>query len=166
MDDNKKLTAKGIVKDYDMAFFAVVDQVDEAKDDNGNLVQKFRHPLYREQIFCINDAAYNDPKTGSNVRAKAIKLVPNKFNGVYQGIDCNRNVEDAERCIAIMLKRVDDKTNPIIGPFKTFGEAVKHAVDLREDTLSQSVTKLTVSNAAKDEELDTLKARIAEMEKK
>ena len=159
-----KRVAAGIVKDYDMAYFVVVDQVDEVKDENGNLVQKLRKPLYREQVFCINDPAYTDPKSGSAVRAKAVKLVPNKFNGVYQGIDCNRNAEDAERCVAIMLKRADDKGNPIIGPFATFDEAVRHGVELREDTLSQSVTKLAAKVEAKDEVLEALKARIAELE--
>lgn len=165
MSDNKKLTAQGIVKEFDMAYFVIVDQVDEVKDENGNLVQKLRKP-WREQIFCINDAAYNDPKSGAKIPAKAVKLVPNKFNGVYQGIDCTRNQEDAERCIAIMLRLVDDKTNPIIGPFKTFNEAVAAAVGLREDTPSQAVLKLTVANEKKDQELDALKARIAQLEKK
>ena len=165
MSDNKKLIAKGIVADFDMAYFAIVDQVDEVKDENGNFVQKLRKP-WREQIFCINDAAHDDPNTGARIKDKCVKLVPNKYNGVYQGIDCNRNEEDAIRCIAIMLKKVDEKTNPIIGPFATFNEAVQNQVALREDTPSQSVLKLTVANKAQVEELDSLKKRIAEMEDK
>lgn len=167
MSDNKNklLIAKRIVADSDMAYFAIVDQVDEVQDANGNFVQKLRKP-WREQIFCINDSAHEDKETGANVPDKVVKLVPNKYNGVYTGIDCTRNEEDAIRCIAIMLKKVDDKDNPIIGPFKTFNEAVKNQVALRDDTPSQSVLKLTVANKAQVEELDALKARIAEMEKK
>jgi len=165
MSDNKKLIAKGVVADFDMAYFAIVDQVDEVKDENGNFVQKLRKP-WREQIFCINDAAHEDKNTGAHVPDKVVKLVPNKYNGVYQGIDCNRNKEDAIRCIAIMLKKVDEKTNPIIGPFATFNEAVQNQVALREDTPSQAVLRLAVANKEKDGQLDSLKARIAELEKK
>jgi len=158
--------AASLVKSLDTAYFAIVDEWVEVTDESGVTQMKLKQPVFREQVFCINEAGHIDPKTGIKIPPKVKKLVPNRFNGVYEGIDCNRNLEDAERCIDVMLRRVDDKSNPIVGPFDTFEKAVTAVAALRKPTPTQLNQTLVVENKAKSEELDQLKARIAEMEKK
>lgn len=159
-----KYTAKGIMKDMDNVFFAVVDQLVEVRAADGSVELKVKHPIYRDKKFTINDAAGKDVTSGMAFPAKVIKEVCNILTGVYAPISTKQNPKDAERRINIMLAQVEDKTNPIIGPFKSHQEAVKAQLELRDPTPTEVVTKLTVENKEKSEELDKLRALIAEKE--
>ncbi len=159
-----KYTAKATMKDMNNVYFAVVDQFVEMRTADGSVELKVKTPIFREKIFTINDAAGKDVTSGVAFPAKVIKEVCDIFTGVYRPINTKQNPKDAERRINIMLAMTEDPTKPIIGPYPSHQEAVKAQLKLRDPTPTEVVTKLTVENKEKSEELDKLRAQIADLE--
>lgn len=159
-----KYTAKAIIKDMDNVFFAVVDQYTEVRNPDGSVELKPKTPVYRDKVFTINDAAGRDPVSGVAFAETVKAEVCDKLTGVYRPIPTKQNQAQAERRINIMLAEVENKLNPIIGPFASHQDAVKAQLELRDPTPTEVVTKLTVESKAQSEELDKLRAQIADME--
>lgn len=140
-------------------FFVVVDEMLEVPE-TGEL--KIKDPIYRDHVFYVNSPAFTGPD-GVTHRASAKKLVPDKQMGIYE---IHLKDPDAKKAITIMTEMVKDDTNPIIGPFNTYAETLQAKNDKRKRCPSEMAAERGRLVETQNVEIDALKARIAELEKK
>lgn len=140
-------------------FFAVVDEMLEVPE-TGEL--KIKDPIYRDHVFYVNSPGFTGPD-GITHRASAKKLVPDSQMGIYEIL---MKDPDAKKAIAVMTEMVKDPTNPIIGPFNSYGDALQAKNDKRKRCPSELAAERGRLVESQNVEIDALKARISELEKK
>ncbi len=138
-------------------FYVVVD---EFTDDlvTGQLMLK--QPVFRNKFLAVNTPGFVDPQGVAHTPVK-VMVNPDETNGLYSvTVDADFSGEKS----AIMKFKVKQYEGKILGPFDSPKEAVlaKHAA--RPKTKNEQVSRLQSEGTKKDEELDVLRARLAQLE--